>query len=62
MGNSVLFHKTAEVELKLVPLTVNVNAAPPTVAEVGDTLVNVGMLDGVPMVKMMVFETRPFGF
>ena len=62
VGNRVLFHKTAELALKFVPVTVKVNCVPPTVAEVGDTLVKVGMLDGVPIVKMMVFETRPLGF
>jgi len=36
------FHLTVEPETKLVPLTVNVNCAPPAVAQVGLSEVIVG--------------------
>jgi hypothetical protein len=39
---SAPFHRTTEFVTKLVPLTVNVNAAPPAVAELGERLVVVG--------------------
>lgn len=40
------FHRTMDWELKLVPLTVNVKALPPAVAEVGliDVVVGAGLL------------------
>ena len=38
----VPFHLTTELEMKLVPLTVNVNAEPPAVADDGLRLVVVG--------------------
>src|SRR5512134_2654879 len=38
----VPFHRTTEPATKFVPFTVNVNAAPPAVAEVGERVVNVG--------------------
>ncbi len=37
------FHCTTDVEVKLVPLTVRVNAAPPATAELGLMLVTVGV-------------------
>ena len=42
------FHFTTEVEMKLAPLTVSVNAAPPTMAPVGatDAIVGAGLLMG----------------
>ena len=44
--SAVPFHLTADPDRKFVPLTVSVNAAPPTVAPVGDTdaIVGAGLL------------------
>jgi hypothetical protein len=47
------FHLTTELEMKFVPLTVNVNAEPPAVAEDGLRLVVVGTgLSGTLIVKV----------
>ena len=43
--NAVPFQLTVEVLVKLVPAAVSVNAALPAITEVGDTAVNVGLLD-----------------
>jgi hypothetical protein len=40
--SEVVFHLTTEALTKLVPLTVSVNAAPPVIAEVGESVVMVG--------------------
>jgi hypothetical protein len=42
VANTVPFHFTVEVEPKLVPFTVNVNCAPPAVAQIGLSEVMVG--------------------
>ena len=49
----VPFHLTTEPEMKLVPFTVRVKAAPPAVAELGLRLVVVGRgLSGTLIVKV----------
>jgi hypothetical protein len=49
----VPFHLTTEPEMKLVPFTVRVKAAPPAVADEGLRLVVVGMgLSGTLIVKV----------
>jgi hypothetical protein len=49
----VPFHLTTELEIKLVPFTVRVKAAPPAVAELGLRFVVVGMgLSGRLIVKV----------
>src|SRR5205823_2967540 len=54
---SAPFHRTTdEPATKFVPFTVNVNAAPPTGADVGLTLVVVGTgFDGVEIVNVWAF-------
>jgi len=48
VGRSDPFQRTAEVEMKFVPLTVRVKAAPPAVAPVGEIEVIAGTgFDGV---------------
>lgn len=59
VANNELFHCTAELAVKLIPDTVRLNVAPPTLADVGKTLVTVGMAEGVPITKTIVFETTP---
>jgi hypothetical protein len=53
------FHCTTELETKLVPVTVSVNAAPPAVALVGESEVTVGA--GLLTVKLRAFEVPPPG-
>ena len=56
------FHLTTELEMKLVPLTVKVKAAPPAVADEGLRLVVVGTgLSGTLIVKVWVLEVPPPG-
>lgn len=40
--SDVVFHFTTEALTKLVPFTVSVKAAPPVIAEVGESVVTVG--------------------
>ena len=49
------FHKTVAPEAKLLPVTVNVNCGPPTVAVEGLNVVRLGVL-GAPMVKDTAFD------
>src|SRR5207248_7916216 len=60
---SAPFHRTTdEPATKFVPFTVNVNAAPPTGADVGLTLVVVGTGFGdVEIVNVWAFEVPPPG-
>jgi hypothetical protein len=53
------FHCTVEVETKLVPFTVRVNAAPPAVALEGESEVAVG--SGFLMVNVRAFDVPPPG-
>jgi hypothetical protein len=56
------FHCTDELEIKFVPLTVSVNASPPTVLEVGLRLVIVGAgLFGIFIVKIKPVENPLWG-
>ena len=58
----VPFHLTTDPEMKLVPLTVNVNAEPPAVADEGLRLVVVGRgLSGTLIVKVWALEVPPPG-
>lgn len=53
------FHCTTEVLKKLLPFTVNVNAAPPAMAEFGTRVVSAGT--GVVTVKPALFDVPPPG-
>src|SRR6266446_5377322 len=53
------FHCTVEEEMKPVPVTVSVNAAPPACALVGFSDVAVGT--GFPMVNVSALEVPPPG-
>jgi len=53
------FHCTTDVLMKLLPLAVNVNAAPPAIAELGASVVNAGI--GVETVKNNVLDVPPPG-
>ena len=53
------FHQTVEELRNPVPLTVRVNAAPPTVTEFGLRLVIVGA--GLLMAKLRLFDVPPPG-
>ena len=55
------FHLTTELEMKLVPVTVRVNAEPPAVAELGLKLLSVGTGLGAIMVKLSTPEVPPPG-
>jgi hypothetical protein len=56
------FHLTTEPEMKLVPLTMSVKAAPPAVAEVGLRFVVVGTgLSGILIVKVWGLDVPPPG-
>lgn len=53
------FHCTTDVLMKLLPFTVNVNAALPAIAELGASVVSAGI--GVDTVKLTVFDVPPPG-
>jgi hypothetical protein len=55
------FQRTTEVEMKLAPLTVSVNPAPPAVAEVGLMLVMFGTGFAAVIVNVTEFEVPPPG-
>ena len=57
----VPFHCTTEVDRKFVPVTVSVNAEPPAVALLGETIVSVGMGFVALMVKARAPEVPPPG-
>ena len=58
----VPFQRTTELEMKLVPFTVRVKAAPPAVAELGLRPVVVGTgLSGTLIVNVWAFEVPPPG-
>lgn len=60
--SAVLFHRTEEVERKLVPVSAIVVAALPAIAEAGEMAVNVGTgLAGAVMVKLTPLEVPPPG-
>ena len=59
VGRALPFQCTVESETKFVPLTVSVKPAPPTTAELGFMDAAVG--EGLPMVKVSVFEVPPPG-
>lgn len=59
---SAPFHRTFDVAMKLLPVTVRVKAAPPAVAELGEIVVRVGTgLFAALMVKLLPAETPPPG-
>jgi hypothetical protein len=55
------FTCATEVLMKLVPVNVIVNAAPPAPAEVGEIVVSVGTGFGALMVNVKVFDVVPLG-
>jgi hypothetical protein len=55
----VPFHCTVDPETKFVPVTVRVNAAPPAVADVGESEVALG--SGLLMVKVRALDVPPPG-
>lgn len=56
------FHKTCELEMNCVPVTVNINAAPPTVPLEGEMEVAVGVgFGGAEIVKVTALEVPPPG-
>ena len=61
--NAVPFHFTTEALMKLVPVTVNVKAAPAAVAEEGCSAVSVGTGLFVPalIVNVRAFDAPPPG-
>jgi hypothetical protein len=61
VGTVALFHSTTEVAMKLLPLTVSVKAAPPTVALVGDSDVATGTGLTLSMVNVTAAEVPPPG-
>ena len=56
------FHLTVAPLTKLLPLTVNVNAGPPAVAELGLKVVSVGGLPELSTVNETALESFPSGF
>lgn len=62
VGSRILFHVTPAFVVKFVPVSASVNVGPPTVAAFGATVVNVGMVEGCPMVSVTVFDRLPLGF
>src|SRR5437016_56670 len=56
------FHLTVAPLTKLLPLTVNVNAGPPAVAELGLKVVSVGGLAELLTVNETALESFPSGF
>src|SRR5262245_4234515 len=61
VGRSLSFHRTTELLAKFVPLTVRVNAAPPTSAKFGLKDVSVGAGAGGVIEKLRAFEVLPLG-
>jgi hypothetical protein len=59
VGTGLPFHKTCELERNCVPLTVRVNAAPPTVALKGEIEVTLGV--GLAIVKFTGLDRPPPG-
>jgi len=59
VARALPFHCTAELETKLVPVTVSVNAAPLAVALEGESELAVGA--GLLMVKVREFDAPPLG-
>jgi hypothetical protein len=56
------FHRTDELEIKPVPVTVRVKAGPPAVAELGERVVMVGTgLLAALMVKVLAVDVPPPG-
>src|SRR5579871_1926266 len=53
---AVPFHWTTELETKFTPVAVSVKAGPPASAEVGETLLSVGVPDVELMVKVAALE------
>ena len=60
VGSAAPFHTTVAPPVKPEPLTVSVNPALPDCADAGLTLVMVGRLVTVEIVKPVVFEVAPF--
>jgi hypothetical protein len=61
VGRSAPFQRTRDEEMKLLPLTVSVKAAPPAVAEVGLMLVIAGTEFAAVIVKVTELEIPPPG-
>ena len=55
------FHSTTDALTNPVPFTVRVNAAPPAVAEAGDTVLILGTLFAALMVKVELLDVPPPG-
>jgi hypothetical protein len=58
---SVPFHRTTELLMKLEPVTVSVNPAPPAIAEVGLILVRPGTGLAAVIVKFTPLDVPPPG-
>ena len=61
VGRALPFHRTTELPTKLVPVTVNVNAAPSVGAEVGEVEISVGngLLTEIVPVLIQVMRSGP---
>src|SRR5206468_2222014 len=61
VGRSAPFQRTTDVEMKLLPFTVSVKAAPPAVAEVGLMVVIAGTGFAAVIANVTEFEIPPPG-
>src|SRR5437867_1384444 len=61
VGRSAPFQRTTDVEMKLLPFTVSVKAAPPAVAEVGLMLVIAGTGFAAVIANVTEFDMPPPG-